>query len=280
MTIKDVLVHVDRGPASQARVETAMTLAERMEAHATALCLIAEPFLPAMVGVHIPAEILNQQLAEAEREADAILQAVGETARRRGLPVDLRRESGPVDRLPGLLARQARHVDLVIVGQPDPDTDSTNGTLIAEAAFMNSGRPALVIPYIGAGTFPPKRVIVGWDGSREAARAVNDALPFLQMADEVVVLIVDPEALGARVGEAAGADIAAHLARHGVKVDLKQVRTGGLAVGDVILSQASDEEADLLVMGGYGHSRLRELVLGGVTRHLLERMTVPVLFAH
>jgi nucleotide-binding universal stress UspA family protein len=109
---------------------------------------------------------------------------------------------------------------------------------------------------------------------------VHDALPFLLAAEQTTVLIVDPQNLGGEVGDQPGAELAAHLARHGVRVEVKTVPGGGLAAGDAILAQAADESADLLVMGGYGHSRLRELVLGGATRQLLAQMTLPVLLSH
>ena len=119
---------------------------------------------------------------------------------------------------------------------------------------MDSGRPALVVPYIGAAPEPLRRILVAWNGSREAARAVHDALPFLLAAERTTVLIVDPQAQGREVGEQPGADLAAHLARHGVRVEVKTVPGGGLAAGDAILAQAADDGADLLVMGGYGHT--------------------------
>ena len=126
-----------------------------------------------------------------------------------------------------------------------------------------------MVPYIGTAPEPLRRILVAWNGSREAARAVHDALPFLLAAERTTVLIVDPQAQSSNVGEPPGADLAAHLARHGVRVEIKTVPGGGLAAGDAILAQAADEGADLLVMGGYGHSRLWEMVLGGATRHLL-----------
>jgi len=255
-------------------------LAETMGAHLSVACLVAEPFVPAIVGVHIPEDLLRHQLAEAEREADGLIAQAREAATRRGIAVEARRETATLDRLPQVLARQARHADLVIVGQPNPELDGVDDALLAEAAFMDSGRPALIVPYIGARRVPPQRVIVAWDGSREAARAANDALPFLVRAAAVTVLVVDAAKHAAHLGERPGADIATHLARHGARVEVKQVQSGGLGVGDVILSQASDEGADLVVMGGYGHSRLREMVMGGVTRHLLEHMTCPVLLSH
>jgi nucleotide-binding universal stress UspA family protein len=127
---------------------------------------------------------------------------------------------------------------------------------------------------------PPRRVVVAWDGSREAARATHDALPLLRLAEEAIVLIVDARDLGARVGQEPGADVAAHLTRHEVRTRVKRVTSDRTGIGELILAQAGAEDADLLVMGGYGHSRFREMLLGGVTRHVLEHTTRPVLFAH
>jgi nucleotide-binding universal stress UspA family protein len=127
---------------------------------------------------------------------------------------------------------------------------------------------------------PPRRVLAAWDGSAPAARALGDALPLLRQAGRVSLVVVDPERLGGRVGERPGADMAAHLARHGVKVEVQALPSGGLATADVLLDLAADTGAELLVMGGYGHSRLREFVLGGVTRSILGTMAVPTLMSH
>ncbi len=141
---------------------------------------------------------------------------------------------------------------------------------------MNSCRPVIALPFAGEFKTLGRRVLVAWNGSREAARATHDALPFLTQADKVMVLSVNA------TGEEhiPGADISTHLARHGVGVEIHNRVQGNIGVGDAILNAASDYGADLLVIGAYGHSRLRELVLGGVTRHLLRHMTVPVLMSH
>src|SRR3712207_5183974 len=196
------------------------------------------------------------------------------------MALDTRREAGPLDRLPALLARIARNADLVIVGEPNPEQSGTDKIALVEAAFMDTGRPALVVPYLGARAMPPRRVLIAWDGSREAARAVHDALPLLRQAEDVIILIVDADKLGARFGPQPGAGILAHLARHAVTARVKPVHSQGAAIVGLILAQAGEVGADLIVMGGYGHSRLREMMLGGVTRYMLERMRVPVLFAH
>jgi nucleotide-binding universal stress UspA family protein len=282
MGIKGLLVHLDQAPATQARLLAALAIADRFGAQVTALHLVAEPFMPGVVGHHMPADILREHLAHAAAEAEGAVAAARAEADRRGVALVVARESGPVDRLPHLLARHARHADLVIVGRPDPTTGGADDALLAEAAFMDSGRPALLIPPEGAPTLPPRCALIAWDGSREAARAVSDALPLLQPAERVVVLVVDGRDVRGGVGQAPGVGIVAHLTRHEVSAEVKQVRGGGGGGGtaEIILAQAKEEAADLLVMGGYGHSRLREMMLGGVTRHMLEHATVPLLLSH
>lgn len=280
MAIKDILVQVDTSRGNTARIDAALALADAWDGHLAALALVPEPYIPAAVGVNIPPEILEQQRQRAQEQADALLDAVDDRAGRFGRPIERRREIAAVDRLPAVFARHARHADLTVVGQPDPEEGGVDQAFLVEASFMYSGRPALIIPYIGTRTMPPETVICCWDGSREAARAINDAIPFLEKAKRVLVTVIDPEKLGGRVGPIAGADMAAHLAHHGIEVEVKDLESGGLDVPDVILSHVADEAADMLVMGGYGHSRLREIVFGGTTQYILEHMTVPVLISH
>ena len=127
---------------------------------------------------------------------------------------------------------------------------------------------------------PPGRALLAWDGSREAARAVGDALPLLRLTQAVTVLVVGGHDASSETGAAPGVGIAAHLSRHGIRAEVRNVTTSGMSVPDTILAQATDDGADLLVMGGYGHSRLREMMLGGTTRYMLHHATLPVLLAH
>jgi nucleotide-binding universal stress UspA family protein len=134
----------------------------------------------------------------------------------------------------------------------------------------------MVIPYIGARRRIGNKLLVAWNGSREAARAVADAMPLLERADEVKVLSAKP----LDIGDLSGADIALHLARHDVNTEASSSANKDIDIGDLLLNEAAQEGADLLVMGAYGHSRFRETVLGGATRHVLKNMTVPVLMSH
>ena len=173
MGIKDLLVHLDQTPATHARLLAALAIADRFGAQVTALHLVAEPFMPGVVGHHMPAEILREHLAHAEAEAEGAVAAARAEADRRGVALVVARETGPVDRLPHLLARHARHADLVIVSRPDP-AGGADDALLAEVAFMESGRPALIIPPEGAPmTLPPRCALIAWDGSREATRATH-----------------------------------------------------------------------------------------------------------
>ena len=150
--------------------------------------------------------------------------------------------------------------------------------MIIEAALFESGRPVLVVPYIQKQGLKLDRVLVCWDASRNAARAIADAMPFLRRSKAIDVIVVATER--PKSDELPGADIAHHLARHELEVDLKRIVSGGTDVASTILSYAADSAADFIVMGGYGHSRLREFILGGATRGILSAMTVPTLMSH
>ena len=175
---------------------------------------------------------------------------------------------------------QARYADLVIVGQADPDDVSMTPADLPEAVALATGRPMLVVPHIGVNTRPGQIVMLCWNASRESARAASDALPFLTRAQKVILLAVEPKPSAFGHGEEPGADAAAWLARHGVDVTVQRDVADDDDIGNVILSRAADYGVDLIVMGLYGHSRLREMVLGGASRTLLSSMTVPVLMGH
>ena len=176
------------------------------------------------------------------------------------------------------VALHARYSDLVIVNQTDPE--SPDATHFGDAVLLSVGRPVLLVPYVGEMRTFGQNVLVCWNASREASRAVTDALPLLQRAANVTVLSVDGQPSRYGHGESTGADIALYLARHGVKTVASQTVSGTVDVGSVILSRAFDLSADLIVMGAYGHSRVRQIVMGGATRTVLQSMTVPVLMSH
>lgn len=277
MSLKDVLVHVGSDPACPARLDVAARLAVWHDAHLTGLHVMAAPPIPGYIEVELPRAVHELQARRLREEAERARQAFEAAARAVGAPrIEWRAVEGDILATTRL---HARHADLAVVGQ-GVDVDDPTGALrvLPEELALSTGRPVLVVPRYGSFPAVGDHVLVGWNASREAARAVNDALPLLRRAQRVTVLTVDPGDEPER--RIPGADIALHLARHGVNAVVAQTRGADISVGDVLLSYAADVGADLIVCGAYGHSRLREMVLGGATRHLLQHMTVPVLMAH
>jgi nucleotide-binding universal stress UspA family protein len=279
MAYKDLLVHVDDSKACDARVQAAIELAVAHEAHLSGVYVIGDPPPETFeTGILLP-EMREMLQQGAQDRAEAALARFTEVAKRNQISFDGRVDRVPYTAMVEALATNARYADIVILGQADPD-DGSAPLYLPEEVTLASGRPSLVIPYIGPSATLGQRVTVAWDASRESARAVNDALPILKRAQAVNVVIVNASDQPLRHGEQPGADIALHLARHGIKVEAKRIDSRDVDVPNIILSHIADQSSDLLVMGAYGHSRLRELVLGGVTRAMLHDMTVPVLMAH
>lgn len=280
MALKNLLVHLDDTEPCEGRIKAALALADAHDAHLTGLALAAEVSLPSYIGGQLPPEVLEIQRSHALERGQAAARRFTKAVETNGRSTDCRLiETLDID-VARVTALHARHSDLVILGQAEPEEESTWMRRTLEEVVLSAGRPALVIPYIGPGKTLGQRIVVAWDAGREAARAVNDALPLLERAKEVTVLTVNPKPGTDGHGEEPGADIALHLARHGVEVEVQQSRGEEIGIGDAMLSRLADRGADLLVMGAYGHSRLREVVLGGATRTILEQMTIPVLMSH
>jgi nucleotide-binding universal stress UspA family protein len=276
MTLKDLLVHVDSDDACATRIDVAVALAAQHEAHLTGLHVMAWPQLPGYIEAQLPPSFHEEQRRELDERARRVATRLQEGARRKGVTPEWRTAEGDVLAMVGL---HARYADLTVLGQ-GVDLEDPSGELawLPEELVLGVGRPVLIVPRYGSFPTVGERVLVAWNGSREATRAVNDALPILRRATAVTVLSIDAE--GEPYRRVPGADIALHLARHGIRTEAASTRSVDLPVGDVLLSFAADCGADLLVMGAYGHSRLREMLLGGATRHILRHMTVPVLMSH
>lgn len=277
MAYKTIAVWID--PKRGAPAEAAIKLAQDFGAHLTGLSHVDVTRLPPYIRAHLGEELAREQLQRAETDAAAAGAGFEAVARRAGLTsVEVRRLVG--DPVQGL-AVSARYADLIVMGQVDMEmADGPEERDFPDHAILGSGRPTLMIPYAGSFGIFGQHAVVAWSATRESTRAVTDALPLLQRAKKVTVIVGDAKPGVGGHGAMPGADIALYLARHGVQVEVSQERTGGIDVGSLLLSRISDLSADLLVMGGYGHSRMRELVLGGVTRTILREMTVPVLMSH
>ncbi len=276
MSYKTILVHIDPGKRCALRIEVAIRLAQQHDAHLIGLH-VAAPFQPpgyvlaemgpAIVEAHKQSTVL--EIARCQTEFAGLVEKAGVSN------VEWRTATDdPVD----AVTLHARYVDLVLIGQTDMADGSNAAADFPERLVLAAGRPVLILPSVGRFSTLGKRILVAWNASREATRAVTDAIPLLQRADKVHVMAVNPQK--GEHGGVPGADIGLYLARHGVRVEVKTDRGAEIDVGNELLSRAADLDADLIVMGGYGHSRLKEWVLGGATRTILESMTAPVLMSH
>jgi nucleotide-binding universal stress UspA family protein len=274
--IKDIVVNLalgDRDPAGS----FAISIAETFEAHLLGVAFVYDPVIPGSVMGGIPPEFLESQRAESQSVANAAIKRFNEAAKRSGISYEAISVNSSVSGAADRLGRLSRRFDVAVVGQPEREK-AAPAEVVDEGVLFDSGRPVIMVPFIQKEGLKLGRVLACWDGSRAATRAIADAMPFLEKAKQVDLIMV--AAGRAKSDEIPGADIGQHLARHGLKVDVKRITSPDIDVASTILSYAADCSADLIVMGGYGHSRLREFVLGGVTRGILESMTVPTLMSH
>ena len=274
--IKDLIVNLGLG-ANDPAGNYAISIAETFSAHVLGVAFSYEPVIPGSVMGGIPPEFIESQRAESDKKANDAVARFQKAAELAGISAETRILSASVSGAADQIGRLARRFDLVVVGQPDRE-QSVPTEVVDEGVLFESGRPVIFVPFIQKAGVKLDRVLVCWDGSRAATRAIGDAMPFLQKAKQTEIVIVGGKP--PKSGEVSGADLGQHLARHGLKVDVKRITSPDIDVASTILSYAADSSADMLVMGGYGHSRLREFVLGGVTRGLLESMTVPTLMSH
>ena len=275
MGVKDMMVVLERAADADPLSEFTHSLAESFGAHTTVVGLVQQlPPAPAFMG-EFPYELVQSAQAAAMKEIAEGYDRFERAAPRAGACELVKVEPAPGNG-PNTVARIARNFDLTIAVQPDGPDRSASGALI-EGVLFHSGRPLLILPYIHRGPAKLGRAIVAWDGGAAAARALSCAMPLLKRAGrvEVVTMVNGHRA----TSDLPGFDVTRNLARHGIQAELKTLPRGE-DVGALILSYAADENADLLVMGGYGHSRLREFVLGGATRTILSSMTLPVFMAH
>ena len=269
MALKDLMVHLDQGERTAARLALAVSLARQHQARLLGVFAQRGEALRVGVVARWPDE---QYAAAAEASKRMFAQATEGLAQaewrdvNRGSDAEIRRH----------LTALAHHVDLLLLGQHDEDAKAYNSAELAEDLVESAGRPVLILPY--AGNFPAlgKRPLIAWSEAREAARALNDALPLIEACDEAFVLSF---ATQREEAEASCADVARHLASHGIKAKTEVLPTEGLGIMDMLLNRVADREADMLIMGGHGHPSLAHLGRGAGTRHIYRHMTVPVLMS-
>ncbi len=277
MSYKDIVVQIADGPDCAVRLQLAIDLARLNGAH---LCgLYVEPPLPmsAFPEVPVPVEVIDAQEAAAKQCAEALEQKFKRATSQAGVSGEWR--ISQADTVTALNVN-ARYADLMVLGHSEDEGLGWFNMAATKHVALESGRPVLVVPRQAQIATFGRRVVVGWNGSREAVRAVHDALPLLQRAEFVQVVVINPHTSYGEHGAVPGTDICLHLARHGIHAEAYVGHAENQAVGAALHAQVTAIGADLVVTGAYGHSRFRDLVLGGVTRHLLQHLAVPMLLAH
>lgn len=288
MGYQDILVYLDDHRDAGTRLRLAVSLAAQNKAHLVGLYGFELPQAPASrIVAGVPAED-SLLLTTYERERDSAFSNAADSeaafraeARRAGIKSDWQIYPDKPADLIALITERARYADLTVLGQADsahPLFDTL--AKLPEAVMLGSGRPVLIVPYAGRIDTMGKNVLVAWSGTRESARAVGDALPLLRAAEAVTVVSIGSSRDAREHDDQPVAGLARHLAWHDIRAEASHFVATDIEAGELILSRAADLGCDLIVMGGYGHSRVRELVLGGVTRAILQHMTMPVLMSH
>jgi len=280
MTLKNIGVFVDATPEGEKRIDYAATLAHQCGAHLAGIHVVSAVRPEYRSDYYVIGEKAIRALLVGRKAAD---EAATSNVRRhfeaisakRDLSAEFRviRRGGPDEDL----TLSSLHSDLVVIGQRE--LQELKGYASPEKLLLASGAPILIIPSGWKSESIGNKILVGWNASREARRAVADALPFLVAASSVTLLVVDSEQRARRNGEEPGADIALYLARHGARVEVEQVLSQGAPVADIILSYAAEHGVDLIVIGAYSHARPVEMMFGGVTQSLLKEAPVPVLMS-
>ena len=277
MALKDLMIVADDSDETQATFDYAAALARSHGAHLIVFYPI--PALPPAMymGIEYSTDWLASVADNFREQAESCRTRLEARARSLDIAMEWRSEEGEPSRV---AAEFSRYVDITVMTQQGSGRGREDMRALSEYFILESGRPVIQVPYIGSPAKPPGHIIVGWDGSRTASRALHDAMPLLTAAETVELLSIRLDNHPDDAGDIAAIDISAHLARHGVNVETRLLVGEDIEPADLLLSHVSDSGAELVVMGAYGHSRFRELVLGGMTRRILQSMTVPILMSH
>lgn len=279
--IQDIMLPVTGTAGDANALSAAIALAAAHEAHLSVVYPIASPLpIPGPFGItpdHLVDDIRARLLEDAEASASKLRPRLEKESISWEIRIDDARFTDP----PRAMARQARYADLAMMTAPQQGASDAN----VVRAFFNSmlfesGRPLLAIPTNHPADTPIQHAVMAWKPTRESARALHDALPLLANARSIDVVTVDPDVGEGGHGADPGVDIATHLARHDLRVNVVRIPRAEHTVATSLLRHAADTDAQLLIAGGYGHSRMREWVLGGTTRELLQAMHLPILFSH
>jgi nucleotide-binding universal stress UspA family protein len=275
--IKDVVVNLTGGQPQDFAADYAVSIGATFGAHVAGVGFIYEPVIPGSMLGGIPTDLIEVQREENSKAAKEAIARFEAAVKAANLSAETRMVDASVAGAADLFGRIARRFDIAVVGQARREQGASEELLI-EGALFGSGRPVVIVPFVQKQGLKLDRIIICWDGSRPAARAIADAMPFLKRAKAIEIVVVTGER--DKSGEITGTNMRRHLARHDINVEIKHITGAGADVPNTILSHAADSGTDFMVLGGYGHSRLREFILGGVTRSIMRSMTVPVLMSH
>ena len=277
--IKDIMVHLDGSPEDEIRLEYGQAIAAIDRAHLIGVFTNPLPDLsiamPFDGGAAAVVQVVSDLEEQARREGDATAKRLTERLTGLQAPSELRRFDETPGAMPIRIAEQARYADLFVTTRPYGAGEEPVWLELVEAVLFGSGRGLMIVPPGRHRQGPVRTVLVAWNGSREASRAVSEGLGFIEKATRVVVLMIGPQ-----TGAEAGSEIRAHLDRHGITPEIIFAESEGRRVADIVLEEARSVSADLIVMGGYGHTRLREQIFGGATLDMLTISDRPVLLAH
>ncbi len=278
MSYKTIVLYLNAIEPARRVIEVGVEIAAQFEAHLIGLRVFPAVRLSPPVPLPFGREVAGQLRASIEKETAELKATFEEMTARQPFLAEWRSVTDVAGDPCEIVLRHARCADLVVTSQTDPSWPLSDVLDFPDGIVLGAGRPVLVVPTFGHHKGIPGNVSVAWRNTRESARAVSDALPLLKLATNVHVMSV--EEAGAEADDGSLPEVGRTLGRHGIKPVISRPIATELTTGEEIRVRAIDQQADMLVMGCYGHSRLREMALGGVTRHMLREMTIPILFSH
>lgn len=279
MDFKNILIHLDHSNGCQNRLTTAFDIATTFGAKLNGLFVVPDYVVPSYVEAQISVDLITDVTEKAIARAKEKLAEYQKLADDAGISMESQVVEGQV--IP-ILREHSKYSDLLLLGQDQPDDPDNASYGLADALLFEGGCACLVVPHSGKLAAPGKRVLLTWNASRESARALREAMPFLTRAESVVVLSSEPDDGNDDIarGHPHAQELSRLLESHGIDSVSSGISDPDISASDAIIGQAADMNADLIVMGAYGHARLREIILGGVTRDLLKQSSVPLLLAH
>lgn len=279
MAYKSLLTIVTDVKQDTDQLGAAIALARHYDAHLDVMCLAVEHVQASYYYAGATAVVQTETLARAQKKAEEMEAAAQERMSAEDVRWATESAVGQVGGMSGLIALRARFSDLVVHSQPYGKGKRPEGEAIIEAALFEGRAPVVIVPKDGLGALPPRRIVVAWNQGEEALMAIRASMPLLKAADHVDITIIDPPTHGPERSDPGGA-LSQQLARHGVKAEVSVLAKTMPRISEVLCRHVRDVNADMVVMGAYGHSRFREAIMGGATRNMLETAEVPILMAH